>query len=100
MTLSSVVPGGDDRAAQRLVDRDVDDVREVVAAHAAHVLAHAVEDDDRVVHRVAGDRQQRRDDVQRQVVLKNARNARLTSRSCSVATIAPTAKLNWKRSAM
>ena len=35
---------------------------------AAQVLAHAVEDDDRVVDRVAGDRQDGRDDVQRQVV--------------------------------
>ena len=34
----------------------------------AQVLADAVEDDDRVVHRVAGDRQDRGDDVQRQVV--------------------------------
>ena len=32
------------------------------------VLAHAVEDDDGVVHRVAGDRQDRGDDVQRQLV--------------------------------
>ena len=35
---------------------------------AAQVLAHAVEDHDRVVGREAGDRQQRGDDVQRQVV--------------------------------
>ena len=35
-------------------------VVEVVAPHAAHVLAHAVEDDDRVVGRVAGDRQDAR----------------------------------------
>ena len=32
------------------------------------VLAHAIEDDDRVVHRVPGDRQDRRNDVQRQLV--------------------------------
>ncbi len=32
------------------------------------VLAHAVEDDDGVVHRVAGDREDRRDDVEREVV--------------------------------
>ena len=34
----------------------------------AEVLAHAIEDHDRVVDRVAGDGQDRRDDVQREVV--------------------------------
>ena len=61
-------PCGDDRPAQRLVDRHVDDVLEVVAPHRAEVLAHPVEDDDRVVRRIARDRQDRGDDVQRQVV--------------------------------
>ena len=41
---------------------------QAVAPHAAHVLAHAVEDDDSVVGRVAGDRQDRGDHVQREVV--------------------------------
>ena len=39
-----------------------------VAPHPAQVLADAVEDDDRVVGRVAGHRQDRGDDVQRHVV--------------------------------
>ena len=60
--------GGDDRARQRLVDAEVDDLFERLAPHRAQVLAHAVEDHDRVVHRIAGNRQQRGDDVQRQVV--------------------------------
>ena len=60
--------GGDDGPAERLVDGDVDDLRQVVAAHAAHVLAHAVEDDDGVVDRVAGDREEAGDDVERHVV--------------------------------
>ena len=63
-------PGRDDRPRQRLVHRDVDDMREMVPAHAAHVLADAIEDDDRVVDRVAGNRQQAGDHVQRQVVLE------------------------------
>ena len=66
----------------------------------AHVLAHAVEDDDGVVDRVAGDRQQAGDDVERQVVAEERQERQATSRSCSVAAIAPTAKLNWNRSAM
>ena len=57
-----------DGAAEGLVDRDVDDLLQAVAPHAAHVLAHAVEDDDGVVGRVAGDRQDRGDHVQREVV--------------------------------
>ena len=61
--------GGDDGPRQRLVDGGVDHLLERVAAHLRpQVLAHPVEDDDGVVHRVAGDGQQRGDDVQRQVV--------------------------------
>ena len=55
---------GDDRPAQRLVDRGVDDVSHRVAAHRPQVLADPVEDDDGVVGRVAGHRQNRGDDVQ------------------------------------
>ena len=68
MTLSSVVPAVMMvrlsvwlTAVLTMVDRLSRRMR-------AHVLAHAVEDDDGVVHRVAGDRQQAGDDVQRQVV--------------------------------
>ena len=61
---------GDDRPAERLVDRRVDDVGHRVAAHRAQVLADPVEDHDRVVGRVAGHRQDGGDDVQRQVVLE------------------------------
>ena len=49
------------RPRQHLAHRAVDDLRERGARHARHVLAHAVEHDDRVVERVAQDRQQRRD---------------------------------------
>jgi hypothetical protein len=38
--------------------------------HRSHVLADAIEDDDRVVGRVAGHGQDRGDDVQREVVLE------------------------------
>ena len=60
--------GGDDRAAEGLVDRLVDDVVQRIAPHRAQVLAHAIEDDDRVVRGIARDRQDRRDDVQAHVV--------------------------------
>ena len=43
---------------------------ERVTPHAFEILAHAVEDDDGVVGRVAGDRQNRGDDVQGDVVLE------------------------------
>ena len=38
------------------------------APHATKVLTHAVENHDRVVDGITGDRQDRRDDVERQVV--------------------------------
>ena len=60
----------DDRPAQRLVDAQVHDLVERLAAQQPRVLADAVEDDDRVVHRVADDRQHRRHDVQRQLVVE------------------------------
>ena len=69
-TLRSVVPAVMTVRPEGLIDRDVDDLRQVVAPHAAHVLAHAVEDDDRVVDRVAGDREEAGDDVERHVVAK------------------------------
>src|SRR5687768_1498336 len=60
--------GGDDRPRQRLIDAEIHHLLERLAAHRPQVLADAVEDDDRVVHRIAGNRQQRGNDVQRQVV--------------------------------
>src|SRR5438876_426459 len=48
----------DERAGERLVDRQVHDRREAVAPHLPHVLADAVRHDDRVVHRVADHGQQ------------------------------------------
>ena len=47
------------RPREHLGHRAVDDLRERGAGHARHVLAHAVEHDDRVVQRVSEDRQQR-----------------------------------------
>ena len=49
------------RAADRLPERDVDDRRERRAPHDRHVLADAVEDDDRVVDRVTEHGQDRGD---------------------------------------
>src|SRR3989454_4790498 len=40
------------RAGQRLVDREVQDLVQVLPPELAQVLPHAVEDDDRVVERV------------------------------------------------
>ena len=57
-------------AFNRLVDRNIDDVAQRIAAHPAEVLADAVEDNDRVVGRIAAHREDRGDDIQRQVVAK------------------------------
>ena len=46
---------------QRVVDRDVDDLRQRLALEPGHLLADAVVDDDGVVDRVAEDRQQHGD---------------------------------------
>ena len=51
--------GRGQRPGQHLGHRAVDDLRERGARHPRDVLAHAVEHDDRVVQRVAQDRQQR-----------------------------------------
>ena len=70
-------------------------------AQQPRVLADAVEDDDGVVHRVAGDRQDRGHDVQRQLVVEEAASIVNTMKmSWNVAMIAPTAKMKRKRSAM
>src|SRR5687768_11456307 len=53
--------GRDDRPRQRLVDAQVHHLLEGLAAHRPQVFPHAIEDHDRVVHRIAGDRQQRGD---------------------------------------
>ena len=45
--------GRQDRARQGLVDAEVDHLREARPAHLLQVLAHAIGDDDRVVHREA-----------------------------------------------
>ena len=59
---------GDDGTAEGLVDRHVDHVIQLVPPHRPEVLADPVEDDDRVVGGEAGDRQNRRDDVQAHVI--------------------------------
>ena len=91
---------GDDRAAQRLVDGGVDHLFERFTPPRAHVLAHPVEDHDRVVHRVAGDGQNGGHDVQRQVVAEERQEAKVTRRSWNVAAMAPIAKLGRNRTAM
>ena len=55
---------GEDGARQRLVDRDVEQLVQLHALVLAQVLADAVGHDHGVVHRVAEDSQQRRDDRQ------------------------------------
>ena len=71
----NVVPAVMTVRGQRLVDALVDHLFERLAAHRPQVLAHAVEDHDGVVHRVAGDRQDGRDDVQRQLVAEEDQEA-------------------------
>ena len=93
--------GGDDGAAQRLVDAVVDHLLERFAAQQVLVLAHAVEDDDGVVHRVAGDGQDApRSRSARARSRRTCRNASVTRMSWKVAAMAPTAKLKRKRNAM
>ena len=60
---------GDDRARQRRVDRDVEQVRHRHPLVAAQHLADAVVDDDGVVERIAEDGEQRRDARQIEVDL-------------------------------
>src|SRR5436189_289090 len=61
---------GEDRSRQRLVDGEVEVLGQRQALlDLAPVLAHAVVHDDRVVDRVADDREQGRDDVQRELEL-------------------------------
>uniref|UniRef100_A0A0N4ZLY3 LigA n=1 Tax=Parastrongyloides trichosuri TaxID=131310 RepID=A0A0N4ZLY3_PARTI len=55
---------GDDGPRQGLVDRQVDHVTQRHGLVLAQVLAQAVEHDDGVVHRIADDREQGRDQVQ------------------------------------
>ncbi len=59
-----VVSAGNERARQRLVDRQIDQVDERHGLVLAHVLADAVEHDHAVVDRVAGNRQHGGDDGQ------------------------------------
>ena len=68
--------GRDDRAASVWLTLVLTIAVERLAPHRPLVLTHAVEDDDRVVHRVAGDRQNRGDDVQRQVVAEPGQERR------------------------
>ena len=58
----------DDRARQGLVDAGVDELIELVTTHAAHVFPNTIKHNDRVVHRVPGDRQHRGHDVERELV--------------------------------
>ena len=53
------------RARQRLVDRAVEHVAQRFLALLLQVLAHAIEDDDRVVERVADHGEERGDDGER-----------------------------------
>ena len=62
---------GEDGAAEGLIEAFVDDRRKVVPPPAAHVFAHAVEDDDGVVQGVADDGQQCRHDLQVEFTVEN-----------------------------
>src|SRR5215471_2266082 len=55
---------GQDSSRKSLVDGLVDDVRERFPAQQTVILTNAIEDDDRVVHRITDQREQRRDDRQ------------------------------------
>ena len=99
-TAKKVVPAVMIVRPERLVDAEIDHLVERLTPQQPHVLAHAIEDDDRVVHRVAGNRQDRRDDVQRELVAEEVIIAKTTKMSWNVATMAPSAKVNRNRSAM
>ena len=64
------------RASDRLPERDVGDRRERRPAHERHVLADAVEDDDRVVDRVAEHRQHGGDRRDRDLLARRASRRR------------------------
>ena len=67
---------GDQRSRQHLAHRAVDDLREGGARHPRHVLADAVEDDDRVVHRVTQDGQEGGDRPARHLLAHQGIDAR------------------------
>ena len=88
------------RSRQHLAHRAVDDLREGGPRHARHVLAHAVEHDDRVVEGVAQDGEQRRDRRRRHLPAGQRVHAAVISRSCISAMSTGTAYFHSKRSAM
>src|SRR6185369_2501746 len=57
--------GGQDSSAQRLVDRFIDDIGQAVSPKQLDVLANTIEDDNRIVHRISDERQDRGDHRQR-----------------------------------
>src|SRR5215213_9720494 len=59
---------GQERPPERLVDAGIHDLVERLTPHRPHVFAHSIEDDDRVVDRVPGNRQDGRHDIQRELV--------------------------------
>ena len=69
-TVRSVSAPRDDRPAERLVHRRIDDVVHRVTPHRSQVFPDAIEDHDRVVGRVPAHRQNGSNDVQRQVILE------------------------------
>ena len=66
---------GDDGARDHAGDGRVHDLGHRRLAHLAEVLAHAVEDHDRLVHRVAEDREHRREHRERELPLEEREEA-------------------------
>jgi hypothetical protein len=85
---------GDDRPRQRLVHRGVHHVLVAQLVELLRALADAVEDHDRVVDRVAGERQERRDDGQRDLAVEEADDAERREHVVEERDHAPTANLN------
>ncbi len=94
---------GVDRAHQRLVDRQVGRLgvgRPRAGQDVLGVLGDLVVDDDRVVERETEDGQQADDRRRRDLEADERVDAGRDSRSCSSATMPPTAIRHWKRSEM
>ncbi len=79
-TVKKCQAGSQYRPAQRLIDAAVHDVGQAFAAQQLDVLANAVEDDDRVVHRVADQGENGGDDRQRYWLIDQRKRAECDDR--------------------
>ena len=83
----------------------VDQLWIIHLAHQLHIFADPVEDDDRIIQRVADDRHDGSDDLQVDLhresePMEEGQDAQRDDHVVDKATTAPTAKLNSKRKVM